>query len=91
MAGPSSQTRRRTWSTRPPHPNAAKLFLNWLLTKEAQTVWCKHAEINSRRLDVPIIREDLVPTPGKHYARVDLEEFTIEIDKTQEIASRVLN
>lgn len=74
-----------------PHPNAAKLFLNWLLTKEGQKVWCDNAESNSRRLDVPVLREDLVPTPGKTYVRVDLEEFTVEIDKTQQIALQVLN
>ncbi len=74
-----------------PHPNAAKLFLNWLLTKEAQKVWCDNAETNSRRLDVAVLREDLVPTPGKKYARVDSEEFTVEIDRTQQIALEVLN
>jgi len=74
-----------------PHPNAAKLFLNWLLTKEAQKVWCDNAETNSRRLDVPVLREDLVPTPGKKYVRVDLEEFTVEVDRTQQMALEVLN
>ncbi len=24
---------------RAPHPNAAKLFINWILTKEGQTAW----------------------------------------------------
>ena len=74
-----------------PHPNAAKLFLNWLLTKEGQAVWCKYAETNSRRTDVPVLREDMTMTPGKKYPRVDLESFTIEIDRTQQIALEVLN
>jgi ABC-type Fe3+ transport system substrate-binding protein len=35
-----------------PHPNAAKVFLNWLLTKEGQTVFSKGMGYVSRRVDV---------------------------------------
>ena len=35
-----------------PHPNAAKIFLNWLLTKEGQTVFNKGMGYVSRRVDV---------------------------------------
>ncbi len=38
---------------RAPHPNAAKLFANWMLSKEAQTAWSASASVNSRRTDVP--------------------------------------
>ena len=31
-----------------PHPNAVKVFINWLLTKEGQVAWAKDAEVNSR-------------------------------------------
>jgi len=36
-----------------PHPGAATVFLNWLLTKEGQTAWSKGMGYVSRRLDVP--------------------------------------
>lgn len=36
-----------------PHPNAVKVFLNWFLSREAQTAWSKAAGYTSRRLDVP--------------------------------------
>jgi iron(III) transport system substrate-binding protein len=39
--------------THPPHPNAAKLFINWLLTRDVQARLVKAVELNSRRLDVP--------------------------------------
>lgn len=39
---------------RAPHPNAAKVFLNWLLGREAQEIWAKLGTTNSRRLDVPV-------------------------------------
>jgi iron(III) transport system substrate-binding protein len=35
------------------HPNAAKLYLNWLLSKEGQTVFAKAVGYASRRQDVP--------------------------------------
>ena len=34
-----------------PHPNAAKVFINWILSKDAQSDWSKRAVSNSRRLD----------------------------------------
>lgn len=36
-----------------PHPNAAKLFVNWFLSKEGQSVFSKGAEVASFRKDVP--------------------------------------
>ena len=36
-----------------PHPNAAALFVNWLLSKETQADWARRAQVNSRRTDVP--------------------------------------
>ena len=35
-----------------PHPNAAKLFMNWLISQEGQTVYSKAASVNSTRKDV---------------------------------------
>lgn len=38
---------------RAPHPAAAKLYLNWLLSKEGQTEFAKGVGYPSRRLDTP--------------------------------------
>jgi len=35
-----------------PHPNAARLFVNWLLSKEGQELYVKYMHQSSRRLDV---------------------------------------
>ena len=35
-----------------PHPNAAKVFINWFLTKEGQTEYARSRDLGSRRLDV---------------------------------------
>ncbi|MBI4333257.1 MAG: extracellular solute-binding protein [Chloroflexi bacterium] len=54
---------------RAPHPNAARLFLNWLLTREGQTVMTRALGVPSRRLDVPAegILPVFVPQPGEKY------------------------
>ena len=38
---------------RAPHPNAAKVFINWFLSREGQTEFNRAAAYASRRLDVP--------------------------------------
>jgi iron(III) transport system substrate-binding protein len=37
---------------RAPRPNAAKVFINWMLAKETQSVWSKVTGFWSRRMDV---------------------------------------
>jgi len=49
-----------------PHPAATKLFVNWMLTKEAQADWAKRGFVNSRRLDV---------ASGLKETAVDVETF----------------
>ena len=44
-----------------PHPNAAKLFLNWLLSQEGQTVFLKAQSLSGPRNDVP----DFRPPPAQ--------------------------
>lgn len=52
-----------------PHPNAAKVFVNWLLTKEAQTAFAETVGYQSLREDVSIAHLDpgLAREPGKKY------------------------
>ena len=75
---------------RAPHPNAAKLFVNWLFTKEGSTIWSKAAGTNSRRTDVPPHDLQLVPTPGRRLIAIDRDEFADEWRKTQELAKQLL-
>lgn len=69
-----------------PHPNAAKLFINWFLTKEGQTAVNAGLKRNSRRKDVPI--QDPATAPGtakylessreENYAKIDAVRAVIE-------------
>jgi iron(III) transport system substrate-binding protein len=61
---------------RAPHPNAAKVYLNWLLSKEGQTGFARVNGYISARLDVPTDHSPWrVPIPGaiKTYTREAME------------------
>jgi len=51
---------------RAPHPNAAKVYINWLLSKEGQTEFVRATGYISARLDVPTDHAPhwKVPVPG---------------------------
>jgi iron(III) transport system substrate-binding protein len=74
-----------------PHPNAAKVLINWFLSHEGQSNWAKFNGINSRRLDVPPSLPDLYP-PDQEFDLVDLEkqEYRPYFKKAGEIAREVL-
>jgi iron(III) transport system substrate-binding protein len=42
-----------TLINRAPHPNAAKVFINWFLSREGQMAWQRHTDRNSLRTDIP--------------------------------------
>ena len=64
---------------RAPHPNAAKVYINWLLSKEGQTGFARVNGYISARLDVPTDHSPWrVPIPGsiKTYTQeaIDLKD-----------------
>lgn len=60
-----------------PHANAAKVFINWYLSKEGQTVYSKAVGEPSVRLDVPTGHLDprTLPEPGKTYFNQSTEKW----------------
>jgi iron(III) transport system substrate-binding protein len=64
---------------RAPHPNAGKVFLNWLLSKEGQTAFSKGMGYVSRRLDVSTehVPSYWVPKDGVKYWHGYYEEDAI--------------
>jgi iron(III) transport system substrate-binding protein len=59
---------------RAPHPNAARVYLDWLLSREGQTAWNKAYPANSRRLDVEPADPATLPKPGVDYFFVERED-----------------
>ncbi len=59
------------------HPNAATVFINWLLSREGQTIVSRVMEVQSSRVDVPTDHLDplVVRRPGDVYLRSDGEEL----------------
>jgi iron(III) transport system substrate-binding protein len=47
------KTARIAALTNMPHPNATRVYFNWLLTKEGQTVMAKETDLEPLRNDVP--------------------------------------
>ena len=61
-----------------PHPNAGKVFVNWLLSKEGQLQWQKKSDNNSLRMDIPkemLSDQKTVPKDGKKYLNTSLPEY----------------
>lgn len=74
---------------RPPNPNAAKLFINWFLTKDAQQIYAVASGKMSRRLDVS--DQHLLPAQrmkeGVRYVISD-EEYYLKKDQYVEIINK---
>ena len=73
-----------------PHPNAAKLFINWLLTKEGQTSICKNLPSNSARSDVDSFDKVGVPTPGRTYYSSGRESTYAKQLEAQQFINRLV-
>jgi ABC-type Fe3+ transport system substrate-binding protein len=63
--------------TKAPHPNAAKVYINWLLSKEGQTGFARASGYISARLDVPTDHAEWrVPIPSA------IRTYTLEATTT---------
>jgi ABC-type Fe3+ transport system substrate-binding protein len=60
-----------------PHPNAAKLFINWFASREGQDVWAKTVREPTLRTDVDLspVPSYIVPRAGVEYA---IDEYNYE-------------
>lgn len=73
-----------------PNPNAARILINWVLSKEGQAATYRKMNVASRRLDVPTegINPALLPKPDGKYYNPDAEEW---LSKQPEYANEVKN
>jgi iron(III) transport system substrate-binding protein len=71
---------------RAPHPNAAKVYINWLLSKEGQTHHARALGTVSDRLDVPLDHAEpwKVPRPGA------IKTYTAEAMEAKDSLLRLL-
>ncbi len=74
---------------RAPHPNAARLYVNWVLSQEGQRAWVQATGYNSRRLDVEG-PPDTAPDVRIRYVRPDREEAVPYYWRARAIAEGIL-
>ncbi len=74
-----------------PHPNASVVFVNWLLTKEGQTVFSTSWGSPSVRVDVPAggFHPSFMPKPGEKI-EFGSEDFAILQGEMVEVARKVI-
>jgi iron(III) transport system substrate-binding protein len=59
---------------RPPHPNAARIYLDWFLSRDGQAAWNSGTNANSRRLDVEPSVPETFPKAGVNYLYIEKEQ-----------------
>jgi iron(III) transport system substrate-binding protein len=68
-----------------PHPNATKLFVNWILSRQGQSAWQKYMEVNSLRVD--IAKNDLprngVPQKGVNHFMLNSSKYNDPITRKE--------
>lgn len=73
-----------------PHPNAAKLFVNWLASKDGLEVYARAAKWPTTRTDID--EKDFVPVESIPQAGVDyfdLSDWELTVTKKEEIRLRM--
>ncbi len=61
-----------------PHPNAVKVLVNWLLSREGQDTWQRVTQYPSLRTDIPKtgLLDIYTPKPGFDYVDAGTEEYS---------------
>ncbi len=74
-----------------PHPNAAKVFINWLLTKETMTRWSRETLMATARKDVPqdFLASESRRDSNKQYFDLNTEESSIERKEYDKLAIQI--
>lgn len=68
-----------------PHPNAARLLINWLLTKEAQTVMHQSEKSLPLRTDVPDYTLDVLKIPaGTLVVKQNYDEILLTVKELEQ-------
>ena len=92
----SSGTHQLSLLKRAPNPNAAKVYINWLLSREGQTAQVKQALAPSLRMDVPedVVKSVLEPweriQPDKKYIMISQWRYRKYSDQVRNLARELL-
>jgi ABC-type Fe3+ transport system substrate-binding protein len=73
---------------RRPHPNATKVFLNWVLSKRISAALAKIQQMNSRRKDIANVTGRILK-PGVKYIESQRNEATPVFRKVRKILKKL--
>jgi iron(III) transport system substrate-binding protein len=74
-----------------PHPNAAKLFVNWMASKEGLTIYARERGEAPTRIDIdarPWLPPEMIPEPGKDY--FDMHDWKLAVTARQKVRNIML-
>lgn len=76
---------------KPPHPNARKVFINWLLSREGQSIYTRATNTQSARIDIntDFLDSEVVRRPGVSYFITEDEEFLLKELEAIEMAQQI--
>lgn len=74
-----------------PHPNAARVYINWALSREGQLTWQNITKTNSLRTDIPkdMVPPEVIPKEGKKYLMTSDPEYD-DIMPLRKLVAQVL-
>lgn len=79
-----------SWMKDAPHPAAARVFLNWFLTREGQTLYHSAEGTWSARVDVEVVGDPATrPETGVTYFNGNSEEFLLRQPEHMEKAKQI--
>jgi iron(III) transport system substrate-binding protein len=84
VAAVGAGTDPASWLASSPNTNAAKVFLNWILSREGQMQFQKLTRENSLRVDIPkegVVHPFSILDPNREYLFTGLEEYKDKINE----------
>jgi iron(III) transport system substrate-binding protein len=77
---------------RAPNPNAALLYINWVLSKEGQEAYSRAAGHPTRRQDVPtdFLDPESIPRPGVRYLEIYKEKYLGRSQEARDFAKTII-
>lgn len=88
-AGLSTSASHATLINKAPHPNAAKVFVNWLLSRDGQKAFIEATNLMSARTDVEAGDPFFSPKPNVKYFQLNHELMLPFKTKAQDIAKEM--
>lgn len=75
-----------------PHPNAARLFINWVLSKEGAKVTTKATVKHTTRIDIDTLEaepEAIIRQPGVKYVNIDQEKYLLKEEEYDKLGKEI--